>query len=105
MFIHVYNPGFHPGLWTLTLTGSRWPDHPSVATSLNNLAGLYYTQGKYAEAKLLYKRSLAIFEKVLGPKHPNTMTVKENYAVVLRKLNRTVEAEKLDAQAKAGRGN
>ena len=25
------------------------PDHPNVATSLNNLAGLYDSQGKYAD--------------------------------------------------------
>jgi tetratricopeptide (TPR) repeat protein len=46
------------------------PDHPSVATSLNNLAALYKTQGQYAQAEPLYKRSLAIREKALGPDHP-----------------------------------
>jgi tetratricopeptide (TPR) repeat protein len=34
------------------------PDHPDVALSLNNLAGLYDNQGRYAEAEPLYKRSL-----------------------------------------------
>ena len=38
------------------------PDHPSVGTSLNNLAGLYRAQGRYAEAEPLYKRALAIRE-------------------------------------------
>jgi len=46
-------------------------DHPDVATSLNNLAGLYDTQGQYASAEPLYKRSLAIKEKALGPDHPS----------------------------------
>ena len=32
------------------------PDHPDVATALNNLALLYGTQGKYAEIEPLYKR-------------------------------------------------
>ena len=41
-------------------------DHAAVATSLNNLAGLYCTQGQYAQAEPLYKRSLAILEKALG---------------------------------------
>ena len=36
------------------------PNHPDVATSLNNLALLYQTQGQYAQAEPLYKRSLAI---------------------------------------------
>jgi hypothetical protein len=26
-------------------------EHPSVAASLNNLAALYYTQGRYTEAE------------------------------------------------------
>ena len=38
-----------------------------MAQSLNNLAVLYQAQGHYAEAEPLYKRSLAIREKVLGP--------------------------------------
>ena len=36
------------------------PDHPDVATSLNNLAELYRAQGEYAKAEPLYTRSLAI---------------------------------------------
>jgi len=34
------------------------PDDPFVANSLNNLANLYYSQGKYFEAEPLYMRSL-----------------------------------------------
>jgi tetratricopeptide (TPR) repeat protein len=48
------------------------PDHPYVATSLNNLAALYRVQGAYNEALPLYKRALPIYEKALGPDHPNT---------------------------------
>ena len=44
-------------------------DHPSVGSSLNNLALLYASQGRYAEAEPLYKRSLALGEKALGPDH------------------------------------
>ncbi|MBM4111486.1 MAG: tetratricopeptide repeat protein, partial [Phycisphaerae bacterium] len=47
------------------------PDHPSVATSLGNLAELYRAQGEYAKAEPLYKRDLAISEKALGPDHPD----------------------------------
>lgn len=42
------------------------PDHPEVATSLNNLAAIYVHQGKYAQAVALYKRSLTIYKKALG---------------------------------------
>ena len=38
-----------------------------MATDLNNLGSLYHDQGKYSEAEPLYKRSLAIDEKALGP--------------------------------------
>ena len=41
-------------------------DHPSVATSLNNLAELYRAQGRYGEAEPLYNRTLEILEKALG---------------------------------------
>jgi tetratricopeptide (TPR) repeat protein len=41
-------------------------DHPDVANSLNNLAGLYWSQGRYTDAEPLYQRSIAIWERVLG---------------------------------------
>jgi len=41
-------------------------DHPDLANTLNDLALLYKTQGDYAKAEPLYKRSLAILEKVLA---------------------------------------
>ncbi len=44
---------------------ARGPDHTDVATSLNNLALLYYAQDQYTEAEPLYKRSLTIKEKAL----------------------------------------
>jgi len=37
-----------------------------VATSLNNLARLYFLQGKYVEAQPLYKRTLKKYENELG---------------------------------------
>ena len=75
------------------------PDHPDVATSLNNLAGLYDTQGHYARAEPLYKRSLAIFEKALGADHPHVATSLENLAVLYRATKRNEEAGKLERRA------
>jgi hypothetical protein len=43
------------------------PEHPHVATSLNNLAALYEAQGRHADAEVLHKRSLAIREKTTAP--------------------------------------
>ena len=83
-------------------TWNRWkPEHPYVAASLNNLAGLYDTQGKYAQAEPLYKRSLAISEKALGPEHPDVALSLKNYALLLRKMDRDAEAEKMEARAQA----
>jgi tetratricopeptide (TPR) repeat protein len=47
-------------------------DHPEVATYLNNLALLYKSQGKYAEAEKLLSRALTICQQVLGNDHPHT---------------------------------
>ena len=47
---------------------------PRLATTLNNLVGLYLKQGKYEEAEPL----LGIREKVLGPEHPHVATSLNN---------------------------
>jgi CHAT domain-containing protein/tetratricopeptide (TPR) repeat protein len=58
------------------------PDHPDTATSLNNLADLYHSQGAYDKAEPLYLRALAIREKTLGPDHPKTATSLNNLALL-----------------------
>ena len=70
-------------------------------TSLNNLAELYYNQGRYAEAEPLYRRALAKWEKALGPEHPKVATSLENSAALLRATDRADEAEKLEVRAAA----
>jgi len=80
---------------------ARGPNHPDVATSLNNLAGLYDAQGQYAQAEPLYKRSLAIREKALGPDHPDVAQSLENLAKLYRATDRAKEAEVLDKRAEA----
>ena len=69
------------------------PEHPDVATSLNNLALLYSAQGRYAEAVPLQQRSLAIYEKALGPEHPHVATSLSNLADLYRFHGRYPEAE------------
>ena len=83
-------------IWEKTLG----PEHPYVAQSLINLAGLYDTQGKFAEAEPLYKQALAIVEKALGPNHPNVATVCENMADLYSQIGKEDEAEKLEARAR-----
>ncbi len=55
-------------------------EHPDIAQSLNNLAKLYYLQGRYIEAEPFYLQALEIFERRLGADHPNTVTVRKNLA-------------------------
>ena len=72
-------------------TSARWrsarqalgENHPDVADSLNNLAGVYNAQGKYAEAEGLYQRALAIHEAKLGENHPNVASILNNLAILL----------------------
>ncbi len=72
-----------------------------MATTLNNMAGLYWAQGRYAEAEPLLKRSVVILAKTLGPEHPDRANSLENYAALLRKTGRGAEAERLDARAQS----
>jgi tetratricopeptide (TPR) repeat protein len=58
------------------------PEHPNIATSLNNLAELYRAQGQYEEAEPLYRRALAISEKALEPDHPDVATILNNLALL-----------------------
>lgn len=60
-------------------------DHPDVANSLNNLAVLYESQGRYSEAEPLALRSLQICEQQLGVDHPTTAKVRKNYDKLLAK--------------------
>jgi len=64
------------------------PEHPDLATWLNNLANLYCDQGRYEEAEPLFKRALAVYEQKLGANHPSTRTIRENYDILLREMNK-----------------
>jgi tetratricopeptide (TPR) repeat protein len=66
-----------------------------LAVTLNNLAELYSTQGRYAEAEPLHKRSLAIKEKALDPNHIAVATSLNNLGKLYTKQHRYAEAEPL----------
>ena len=63
-------------------------------------AHLYDAQGKYAEAEPLYKRSLKIWEKALGPEHPDVATSLSNLAELYRQIGKEDEAEILETRAR-----
>jgi tetratricopeptide (TPR) repeat protein len=69
------------------------PDHPNVATGLNNLARLLTATNRHAEVDSLYRRALAIFEKSLGPDHPKLARVRNNLTSSMRDANLHPKAE------------
>ena len=75
------------------------PERPDMATSLNNLASLYKSQGKYAEAEPLYLRALDIRKRVLGPEHPDVAMSLNNLASLYHIQGRHAEAEPLFMRA------
>ena len=56
------------------------PDHPDTLTTRNNLAGAYYSVGRFDDA-------IELFERVLGPEHPLTKLVQKNLEAAKRKMN------------------
>ncbi|WP_020396249.1 tetratricopeptide repeat protein [Thiolinea disciformis] len=76
-------------------------EHPSVGTSLNNLAGLYESMGEYAKALPLYERSLAISEQALGKEHPDVGTSLNNLAGLYRAMGEYAKALPLFERALA----
>jgi len=74
---------------------------PLLATTLNNLAALYESLGRHGKAEPLYKRSLAIAEKALGPEHPDLAAILNNLAGLYQAQGRIGEAEPLFKRALA----
>jgi hypothetical protein len=52
-------------------------EHPHVATSLWNMAALYYTMNRLTDAKPLISRAITIFERTLGAQHPHTINARQ----------------------------
>ncbi len=80
---------------------SLGPNHPTVATYLDNLASLLQATNRLAEAEPLYRRALAIAEASLRPNHPEVAIDLNNLAMLLRATKRLSEAEPLHRRALA----
>jgi tetratricopeptide (TPR) repeat protein len=74
---------------------------PRLARTLNDLAAVYSTQEKYAEAESLYYRALEILKNALGAEHPDLATTLNNVAVLYDAQGRYSEAEALYRRALA----
>ncbi|CAF3569952.1 unnamed protein product [Rotaria socialis] len=54
------------------------PNHPSLATSYNNIGGVYYSMGEYSKALEFYEKSLKVRETSLPANHPSLATSYNN---------------------------
>ena len=77
------------------------PDHPEVATSLNNLALVLQELGDPAGARPLAERALAIDEQAYGSDHPYVAILLNNVAAVLQELGERDTAAAYRARADA----
>ena len=76
-------------------SGFSQSDSLAEARQLNEQGVTLFHQGRYAEAEPLYKRSLAIREKTLGPDHPDVAQSLNNLALLYQAQGRLAEAEPL----------
>ena len=74
-------------------------EHPSVATTLYNLAMVYRSQRQYTQAEPLYNRALAIREKALGPDHHDVATILNHLAGIYHIQGQDTQAEPLYKRA------
>ena len=75
------------------------PTNPVLAQTLNNLAGLYKTQGKLDEAEVLLLRVRKIVEGALGFEHPVVVGSLSNLAELYRTQGKYEQAESLFKRA------
>ena len=66
-----------------------------------NLAVLYQNDGKYSVAEPLYQRALAIYERTLGPEHPDLAGLLVNMAQFYEEQGNHTGAEPLRERARA----
>jgi len=77
-------------LWDKTVCQS-----PLSVRAHRNLGMVLRSQGRYAEAEPLFRRSLALWEKSLGPNHPIDATGLENLAEIYIAHGKPNEAKRL----------
>ncbi len=79
----------------LFATSTKDQTEIDLPNNIDKQANLYYKQGRNAEAEPLYKRSLAIREKILGQEHPDVALSLYNLSYLFHNQGRYAEAERL----------
>jgi tetratricopeptide (TPR) repeat protein len=68
-------------------------DHPDLAETFNDFAGLYKAQGKYKEAEVFYNNALDIRKKILVKDHPDLAETYNDFAGLYQDQGKYTEAE------------
>ena len=74
------------------------PDHPDVATSLNDLGNLYGAEGRLAEAEPFHRKAISIWEKSGGENNPDLAAGLENLADLERRERALEDARRRNIQ-------
>jgi CHAT domain-containing protein/Tfp pilus assembly protein PilF len=83
-----------PQLLNSTLAGEN-PSYPDTANAAHTLALKHNSRCEYTTAEKLYKRALAMDEKVYGPKHPQVAVRLNNLALFYHDLGKYDQAQPL----------
>jgi tetratricopeptide (TPR) repeat protein/CHAT domain-containing protein len=75
--------------------------HPDLANSLNDLAVVLNSQGKYAGAEPLHREALAMRRRLFQGDHPDLAASLNNLAVVLHEQRKYADAEPFHREALA----
>jgi tetratricopeptide (TPR) repeat protein len=87
---------FHAAIEQVEQVGSL---NPCLADCLNELAILYAKQHKYAQAELLFQRSLGVSVAALGSDHPDVAIVLKNIGIMKASQRQYAEADLLLSQS------
>lgn len=79
--------------------------HKGVGNALLDIAVNYERQGKYEQAESYCSKALAIKEKQFAKDSSNNVHYLEQYAGILRKLNRNDQAQAVENRAQSLKGN
>ena len=73
------------------------PNHPDIASSLNNLASAYFSQGNFTDAVNLFKEALELRRNIYRdqPNHLDIATSLNNLAIALERQGNLTESVKL----------
>ena len=82
----------------------RAEDDSERLAAAHNMGISLSDQGKYAEAEEIHRHVLLLDKRVLGPRHPDTLTTACNLARSLWDQGKYAEAEEIEREVLVGRG-